>query len=87
MLTLDEYTAEVKRHIREAFKKRPRREVELYLMALEKKGYIRRSYESDLKKSAKILRLEGKDLDDMDRYPNPSGFCYVAILEYPDLPY
>lgn len=75
-MTLEEYTKAVELGMRERLSNKPRREVELYLMKLKKSGQIKESYDEETKAS-KIL---GSD------QVNPDGFCYVAVLEYPQLP-
>lgn len=75
-MTLEEYTAEVISGMRKRLKGKPKREVELYLMKLKKSGDIKRSYDEETKAS-EILRS--------DQF-SPSGYCYVAAMEYPRLP-
>ena len=75
-MTLEEYTKAIETGMRERLSDKPRREVELYLMKLKRSGQIKESYDEQMK-AGKIL---GSDQVD------PNGFCYVAALEYPQLP-
>lgn len=79
MMSLAEYTEAVKNGLRERLKAAPRQDREKYIMTLEKKGYIKESYEQDIDKEvAELTGMSGK--------PNPASFCYAAALQYPELP-
>lgn len=79
MMTLEEYTTAVKEEIRKMLKAEPRKELEMYILTLEKKGYIKASYEEDIDEEiAEITGCEAR--------PDPGAFAYGIFMLYPDFP-
>ena len=79
MMSLEEYTAEAKKEIRKRLKTEPRKELEKYILTLEKKGHIKASYEEDTDKE--VAEITGCPVN-----PDPAGFAYSIFMLYPDYP-
>lgn len=78
-MTLEDYTKKAKEKIREYLKAEPRKELEKYIMTLERRGYIKSGYEQDIDpETAEITGCEAK--------PKPEAFAYGIMMLYPDLP-
>lgn len=79
MMNLEEYIVEAKKEIRKRLKNEPRKELEKYILTLEKKGYIKASYEEDI--DEEVANLTGCPVN-----PNPAGFAHGIFMLYPDFP-
>ena len=79
MMTLEKYAEEAKKGIRERLRAEPRKEIEKYILTLEKKGFIKASYEEDIDEElAEITGCEAR--------PDPGAFAYGIMMLYPDFP-
>ena len=78
-MTLEEYTKKAKSKIREYLKAEPRKELEKYIMTLEKRNYIKAAYEQDA--DAEVAEITGCSAE-----PKPESFAYGIMMLYPDLP-
>lgn len=76
MMSLEKYTEEAKKGIRERLKAEPRKDVEKYIMALERRGYIESSYNENVK----LCKIRGTE------NINPNSYCYGIMMLYPDFP-